>query len=391
MKLEITKELERRLKIIKNCKVSDYLLSKPETLTINFLGVSKEDITQISFIDEARLNRYGHGKRWYSKIRYRASPGKVIRKISSDRFSDAEIESFSNKYTSFSKDKINIKIVYGKDIAFWYHGVNYARSSYSLGASCMRHTNCQKFFGIYTENPDHVGMAIILNQDNKLTARCLIWYPNTKKDKKTVFFDRIYAISEDLEKAMFASLEQKGYIPISSKNINKPADVGYISIDLPNTEFDYYPYVDTLSFLTDSGLNNQGGIELSSTDGGGEERCDGCGETDVELHSVITGGHYCEDCCVYSRHHRGYIPNDDAVWCEYTDDSYFSDDMITLYNGDECFLGYTFLLESVEGEYFIKGDDNFVQPEETNEWYYIGSRQIIKQEEKYYLNESCVE
>lgn len=255
----------------------------------------------------------------------------------------------------------------------------------------MRHTNCQKFFGIYTENPDHVGMAIILNQDNKLTARCLIWYPNTKKDKKTVFFDRIYAISEDLEKAMFASLEQKGYIPISSKNINKPADVGYISIDLPNTEFDYYPYVDTLSFLTDSGLNNQGGIELSSTDGGGEERCDGCGETDVELHSVITGGHYCEDCCVYSRHHRGYIPNDDAVWCEYTDDSYFSDDMITLYNGDECFLGYTFLLESVEGEYFIKGDDNFVQPEETNEWYYIGSRQIIKQEEKYYLNESCVE
>lgn len=390
MKLEITKELERRLKAIKNCKVSDYLLSKPEKLTINFLGVSKEDVTQISFIDEARLNRYGHGKRWYSKIRYSASPGKVIRKISSDRFSDAEIESFSNKYTSFSKDKINIKIVYGKDIAFWYHGINYAKHSYSLGASCMRHTNCQKFFGIYTENPDHVGMAITLNNDNKLTSRCLIWYPNTKKDKKTVYFDRIYAISEDLEKAMFASLEQKGYIPISCKNINKPADVGYISVDLPNTEFDYYPYVDTLSFLTDSGLNNQDGIELCSTDGGGEERCDGCG-TNVELSHVITGGHYCEDCCTYSRYHSGYILNDDAVWCEYTDDSYFSDDMITLYNGDECFSEYTFLLQSVEGEYFIKGDDNFVQPEETNEWYYIGSRQIIKQEEKYYLNESCVE
>ena len=88
-------------------------------------------------------------------------------------------------------------IVFGEKIKFWYHRKNYFSECGDLGCSCMKYDECQDYFGIYTENPDHVGMAIMVNNENKLLARCLIWYPNTKKDK-SIIFNKLFKLITEL-------------------------------------------------------------------------------------------------------------------------------------------------------------------------------------------------
>ena len=391
-KLVITKVLEQRLRRIKDCSIAEQLLQLPITPDINYLSISKEDNSQISYMDNAKIDRFGLGKKWNVKLRSRARPGRVIQRILPN-LQDREVESFVNKYSAAAsksnKSENKISIVFGEKIKFWYHRKNYFSECGDLGCSCMKYDECQDYFGIYTNNPDHVGMAIMVNNENKLLARCLIWYPNTKKDKTTIFFDRIYAYSDQTEFEMYNWCIGKGFTQCSNKNINKPKNVPTIKIHLPNLKFSYYPYVDTFYYLDTDNLNNLAkGISLDSTDGRlSPDTCDLCDEESDEL-EIIGGGMHsghqaCECCREYSNHHGCYIFNGDATYCNYTRDWYFSEETVELYDGEDCFIGYHKLKESFDGHYFIEGDEHFAQPVGSDIWYSIDDLDLI--DDIYYM------
>jgi len=398
-KLVITKVLETRLRRIKDCSIAEQLLALPITPDINYLSISKEDNSQISYMDTTKLEKFGVGKKWSVKLRSRARPGRVIQRILPN-LQDRDVESFVNKYSAAAsksnKSENKISIVFGEKIKFWYHRKNYFRECGDLGCSCMKYDECQDYFGIYTENPDHVGMAIMVNNENKLLARCLIWYPNTKKDKSIIFFDRIYACSDQTEFEMYNWCINKGFTQCSNKNINKPKNLPSIKIHLPNLKFSYYPYVDTFYYLSTDNLNNLGdGTSLDSTDGRlSPETCDLCDEESDEL-EIIGGGmhnghHACECCREYSNYHGYYIYNGDARFCDYTNDWYFSEELVDLYDGSECFEDYDKLKKSENGDYFIEGDSEFIQPEGSTDWYHESDPEVEEVDGIWYLINSEV-
>jgi len=398
-KLVITKVLETRLRRIKDCSIAEQLLALPITPDINYLSISKEDSSQISYMDNAKIDRFGLGKKWNVKLRSRARPGRVIQRILPN-LQDRDVESFVNKYSAAAsksnKSENKISIVFGEKIKFWYHRKNYFSENGDLGCSCMKYDECQDYFGIYTENPDHVGMAIMVNNENKLLARCLIWYPNTKKDKSIIFFDRIYACSNDTEFEMYNWCINKGFTQCSNKNINKPKNLPSIKIHLPNLKFSYYPYVDTFYYLSTDNLNNLGdGTSLDSTDGRlSPETCDICDEESDEL-EIIGGGMHsghqaCECCREYSIYHGYYIYNGDARFCDYTNDWYFSEELVDLYDGSDCFEDYDKLKKSENGDYFIEGDSEFIQPEGSTDWYHESDSEVEEIDGIWYLINSEV-
>lgn len=389
-KLVITKALQRRLEKIKDCNVTKQLLELPDVVGINYLGISSLNEHAISYINEDRLNRYGFGKRWRIKIRYSGKPGSVIQKIL-PHITNSELESFVNKYivAGVKTTKSNVSIVHGEKIRYYYHRDQYESMDGDLGCSCMRHAECQDYFDIYVKNPDHVGMAIILNEKGKLKARCLIWYPNTKKDQSTIYFDRIYAVDRETELEMFAWCKQKGFVGISNRNINKHNNIPTISIKLPNLKHRYYPYVDTLYYLSDDSIGNQcekGSKTLDDADGGPQPQCPGCDEEDVELYPVMDRStQYCENCIVWSQHYNQYIHNEDSSYCNYTNDFYLEGDVVELCNGNYCYKDYPKLLQDIDEDWFIEGDTDFIQPDGETDWYYKECSLLEQVDGVYYL------
>lgn len=123
-------------------------------------------------------------------------------------FGNADIEAFINNYRGMYVDIISkafeFKIVSGEDIRYWYNQARYFDGSGSLNKSCMRHE--YERLDIYALNPDKVKMLILINRDNKLMGRCLLWkldYPYGK-----IYSDRIYTVFAENE-ALFKNYIMK--------------------------------------------------------------------------------------------------------------------------------------------------------------------------------------
>jgi hypothetical protein len=166
-------------------------------------------------------------------------------------YTPQEIEKFVNGYkacydilnSQFSK----FDIITGDDIAKWYRCENYQSQSGSLGNSCMR-SKRGSYFDLYSKNPEVCSLVILYSNDGKISGgkwvsqkivgRALLW----KLDDGRVFLDRIYTIRDyDIEKYK-AYARHQGWITIGSSGKKK--------CSLKRVDFDYYPYVDTLRFLS---------------------------------------------------------------------------------------------------------------------------------------------
>jgi hypothetical protein len=100
------------------------------------------------------------------------------------------------------------------------------------------------FFGLYTENPDKVNLAVLYNEGGLISARVLLW----KTDQGDIVMDRVYASSEELKGLMEQWGKMKGYV----QSINS---LGYkYTITLDNFEFAEYPYLDTFKYLSVKGV-----------------------------------------------------------------------------------------------------------------------------------------
>lgn len=179
--------------------------------SISFLEIGK-DIDYISYIP---------GKKCYlpdkEKYRQQARIGKVL-KILNNSISDKNIEIFVAKIKAeikISRGEIEIKVVTGDDIVFWYSETNYQKGGGTLNSSCMKSPKLARAIKFYARNPERIAMAIVEN--DKLLARSLIW----KLDDDRIYMDRIYSINDKLQEILKKYAKEKGMITYYDKNVDK--------------------------------------------------------------------------------------------------------------------------------------------------------------------------
>ena len=381
----MTKALQKRLMNMCHDPLASSILNGKRSDTVFYLGISTNDPNKISYIDKSKLENCGPIGKWHAKNRISIRPGRLARKIfEDDRLSDDYYENFSNAFITSGTPAANnntFKIVEKEDIKKYYHWKAISCESGSLGSSCMRGDTQQNFLDIYCNNPDHVKLAVMLD-DKGVLARCLIWYPNG--DKSLVYFDRIYSSDSTTELQMYQWLVNKKYVQISDKNTIKPTKKVEIRIKLKNLDFKYYPYVDTIRYINKEDINNlEDGDSLHHTDGRRKEpvRCPysrNIFDSDESFVEIVAGSwrnnRVCPESAIYSEVYNGYILRDESYSCSYQNQPVLIDDLVRLHDGDHCYKRYSELRKDIIGKYFIEGDCEFVKIDDL--WYYINSSAI---------------
>jgi hypothetical protein len=226
---------------------------------INFISIA-HDRTKISYLTTDRIEKLGEGEYWSSSRRFATRPGAFVGKIFKD-IPSREVEKFANLYRSYA-NKVNSKfeVVDGDKILKYYHIDSYAEERGTLGASCMKYDSCQRFLGIYTDNPDLVKLLVLLNDNGGLLGRALLWNVGGRK-----IMDRIYTTADEdfvypfkkwaTENGYLYKSEQNWYNSLFFENLTTTKKEIRIDFKLNNFEFSRYPYVDTFKFLnTETGV-----------------------------------------------------------------------------------------------------------------------------------------
>ena len=283
-----------------------------------------------------------------------AKPIKILKKLPWIKPIDEKMLIGFNDYL---KGKYNSQVVIqevsGEDIRKWYHGKMYAQNSGTLNESCMRHSKCQDYFDIYTDNPK-VRM-IIATKDDQLMGRAIIWdksiWNKNYFDNVNAIVDRIYG-NESTISQIKQYCAKNNYVHKSRQSYQEPISwIQYINgtpvtkdkivrlnID---TEFDKYPYMDTFKFCSHDYITNSDSlnynIELTDTDGYHHSMsCYFCEEEIDDDNSCSTnnGDVSCMDCCNYVESNDTYYHRDDTVYSEYDDQHYHIDDACNTENDD---------------------------------------------------------
>lgn len=232
---------------------------------INYLSVSSEDPSKISYLTSERARRMASisedpSVMWLSSGRFHGRPASVVSKIfKSIRMKDLEV--FANVFKAVTSEiTFEFKVVSGEAIRHWYHEGTYVRgASDSLGTSCMKHPVCQGFLDIYVENPDVVSMLTMVNKGGMLLGRALLWdFENLADGARVKAMDRIYTANDsELTYHFKAWAKDNGYLYKSAQKWNNPLDFTdgqsqsnrRFSLRLSSWDFESFPYMDTFKFL----------------------------------------------------------------------------------------------------------------------------------------------
>lgn len=190
-----------------------------------------------------------------------ARVGRAFRKLLKDaniEFTDADVEEFVNAYKAridVTNDKFRLlEVVEGEDIRHWYLHKNNCNGG-ELEASCMAGDRCQEFLNIYTENPEVCKLLILKDEDDatKIRARALIW---TLENGET-FLDRSYGTKMPEMNLLRIYAEEQGWhyrsadsdLMKDGKKISRCHDCDFLIVKFKETEFESYPYMDTLGYI----------------------------------------------------------------------------------------------------------------------------------------------
>lgn len=234
----------------------EYDSETPRTSVINKIGLEPYD---------------NEPKEVWTSSRNNMKVGRLVRAIlkSADiDFTDKDIEDFTNQYKAtfdFSMDALKqFDIVKGRDISYWYDEDNYESGGGTLNNSCMANVNSD-YFDIYCYN-SQVSMVILYSEDgrivdnkyvsDKIRGRAILW-DATLDGQKITFMDRIYT-THDSDVELFKQFAEKNdwWYKVSQSmdqwdQITNGSErkLGRIIVNADETKFDYYPYMDTMSYL----------------------------------------------------------------------------------------------------------------------------------------------
>ncbi len=275
---------------------------------------------------------------------YIGRAGKVLRKILPD-ISDEKVQEFSMRFYD-NDHKFEIRT----DVTKVYEcRIN----------SCMQ----DKDLSFYEDNEVKV---LTLVRKNEIEGRALLWENVETEDGKNTFLDRPYLLDYNDTQLFKEYAESKGWLFYED-------NVYEMTYNLKNTRTDFYPYMDTMRYLSkeNSTLNTADGEFCLEMD-------NGCLEDDQEY--------------VFSEYYAENIYQDDAVYSQYHGD-YF-------YRRDSHYVHNDWFHTSDIGEIIIE-----VEPMGELHWYekviftvdykaypdfWVNNGKIIDIDGKYYLKEDVI-
>lgn len=225
-------------------------------------------------LNKAVLEPSPESQKLWTTYRSGIKVGRLARAIltaAGETFTAKDIEDFTNQYKAmfdFNSDALNkFEIVKGRDIVKWYKGENYVRGGGSLNNSCMANSKGE-FFDIYSRN-SQVSMVILYDdggtlKDGKYTAskikgRAILWEDaECTEVSKFQFMDRIYTVNDSDVELFKKFAESKGFWYKKAQSMDYDCTITNgsaeyspkITVNLDHTNFDAYPYVDTMCFIS---------------------------------------------------------------------------------------------------------------------------------------------
>jgi hypothetical protein len=264
--LDISDKLQKVLKSMKD-PIAEAILKvsvhgdTPGVYDIAYLDYfdEKDKNDKISFLPANKISPDLVGDPFKAKGRQEMSVGRIVNKLFPEKFTQPQIEAFVNDFkASLKKFFINLQLVQGEEIRYWYLETRYASRAGDINSSCMRGQKAQTFFDIYCNNPEKCKLLILKNDDNLLMGRALVWF-EMRKPTGRVYMDRIYTINDADKKLYIDHAIANNWL---YKNKQVMHDASYIdngklvyssvAIQLKPVEYKQYPSLDTLSYYTPS-------------------------------------------------------------------------------------------------------------------------------------------
>lgn len=354
-------------KLADDCRVSSILINA-DWVNNSFCNYITTRGAMLSYLPNGREHRVSEDTgRWLRDGRQEMKPAKLARRLMNqpqlDSCDDADFEKFGNKVRSYlgilgDEDgegrNIKLEVIQGENIKLAYLGMNYSNvlgTGSNLHGSCMRGSDCQGYFGIYTDNPDKVQMLVAKDTEGKILGRALLWnFDDGDKGMDTVYgADMIVQVFKDwaMDNNYWYKSNQSCHHHDFNMYNNETFSSGRLrdmgkdvrKVTLSNWDFDKYPYLDTLFYLCDAdegyclSNTNDDPVERTLRSTGGDwEECedeedesyvtlengDRCYEDDAcyldyrDINGDVVEGYYHRDDCTYVNG-VGYMLDDDCV------------------------------------------------------------------------------
>lgn len=216
-------------------------------LDVSYFDINKENDETVTFLPSNKYQTSVDLKEapFQSKFRQSTKIGRIFRKLNK-KLTDVQVEKLVSDYRAtwklmFNSSDLekNFQVVTGDSITYWYNMDKYASGGGTLNNSCMRGIDKQKRVAFYSKYPDKVAMAILLDNDNKLLARALIWKLDSPEG--VIFMDRIYYVKTYHSKIL-ENYAAKNNIKTKSDGWNLK---NHISVKIPYKNGDPLPFLDS--------------------------------------------------------------------------------------------------------------------------------------------------
>lgn len=293
------------------------------TEQINYLTFRNNG--NISFLPAGKEHIATDGGTWLKENRQEGKPGKVIRKLFTDKalkiIPAKEFEQFTNQYKAeFNEDGYTFAVLPNTRINEVYNNTNRKEGGASLNSSCMNRNSPHResdVDGIFLEMYamcDNLQIVTLTTRNGQLCGRALLW----TLDSGIKLMDRIY-VSDDFMYDMFINyaLDNCMWRKESYKSVDNP--LSFINHHGENeqrtfivktcTDFKRYPYVDTFRYGGDGWLSNSDyeGHEYIYCNTGGTRDC---ADADDDYDGNDGDNHY------YDEINDRDIDADDAVFVD---------------------------------------------------------------------------
>lgn len=245
----------------------EYMDCPFENVNVNYIDLTDKNDT-ISFLDNKRFDRVKTGEDVFNNnLRQEMRIGRFLQMINpytNKKSLDEKINAFKSTYNGIISQDSKFEVVSGEEIVKWYNESTYVQGNGSLNKSCMRHDNCEdKLYSMYAYNSKIVEMLILVNKENKLEGRALIW---TVHDPDIIYMDRIYTVYQENVNRFLEYAKNRGY-----KNYNHGYDDQmriFFERDLGSSSEN--PYMDTFRYFFNEGYYGMNYL-TNMVDGNDEE------------------------------------------------------------------------------------------------------------------------
>jgi hypothetical protein len=291
----------------RGCRISSALIDKRDSVMnvsgsadASYLCVSKDDANLISYLTAERLESMQENvvSDFYNppnpNDRFKGKPLRIIGRLIIDfdatDITDSNKEYFMNIWKEYyapqqkqEEDRFDLVVKRNIDINDVYHEDNMWKESGTLGNSCMKDEDRNRFMDAYSDQGDSVVQVLVLYRYNddgdKLVAgRALLWQKVKTDELGTIkFMDRIYT-NKSRDEALFVNWsKENGYYrkehqsyDYKSSLISPTNEIHrqvIMSVKLRHDlQEGYNPYWDTFTFYDEDGcmVHNAGCGELHS-------------------------------------------------------------------------------------------------------------------------------